>query len=247
MITGRTISPMAPGVCSASHVAPEKESVVTTVEQTQRTAVQVRPVAGYIGADISGIDISQPLTSQEVAEIRDALLRYKVIFFRGQELTHAAQVAFGSNFGELTYAHPHDEAPPENQPEIFTVDPRRYEERYGKEFRKELRRRDYGYFSGWHTDVTAAVNPPAARSSAPRPCPRSAATRNGPTWWPRTRACRRRCGSSSRRCARNIATVAPDAQGGNGSYAQADPGQPAGRQSTRWSGCTRRPASGRCS
>jgi alkyl sulfatase len=87
---------------------------VTTVEESQRTAVQVRPVAGYIGADISGIDISQPLTSQDVAEIKGALLRYKVIFFRGQELTHAAQVAFGSNFGQLTYAHPHDEAPPEN-------------------------------------------------------------------------------------------------------------------------------------
>jgi alpha-ketoglutarate-dependent sulfate ester dioxygenase len=134
---------------------------VTTVEETQRTAVQVRPVAGYIGADISGVDISEPLTNQEVAEIRDALHRYKVVFFRGQKLTHADQVAFGSNFGELTYAHPHDEAPPEDQPEIFTVDMRRYEERYGKDFREENRRRDYGYFTGWHTDVTAAVNPPA--------------------------------------------------------------------------------------
>lgn len=135
---------------------------MTAVDETQRTAIQVRPVAGYIGADISGIDISQPLTSQEVAEIQSALHRYKVVFFRDQNLTHAQQVVFGSNFGELTYAHPHDEAPPEQHPEIFTVDMRRYEERYGKEFREEYRRRDYGYFTGWHTDVTAAVNPPAA-------------------------------------------------------------------------------------
>jgi alpha-ketoglutarate-dependent taurine dioxygenase len=134
---------------------------VTTVAEKQSTAIQVRPVAGYIGADITGIDISQPLTSQEVAELKAALHRYKVIFFRDQNITHAAQVAFGGNFGQLTYAHPHDEAPPEEAPEIFTVDPRRYEERYGKEFRTELRRRDYGYFTGWHTDVTAAVNPPA--------------------------------------------------------------------------------------
>jgi alpha-ketoglutarate-dependent taurine dioxygenase len=135
---------------------------MTSVQDQRRTAVEVRPVAGYIGADIGGVDISQPLTSLQVAEIKDALHRYKVIFFRDQNLTHAAQVAFGSNFGQLTYAHPHDEAPPKEHPEIFTVDMRRYEERYGKEFRKEYQRRDYGYFTGWHTDVTAAVNPPAA-------------------------------------------------------------------------------------
>jgi taurine dioxygenase len=135
---------------------------MTAVEDIPRTAVKARPAAGYIGADISGIDISQPLSSQEAAEIQDALFRYKVIFFRDQKLTHASQVAFGKNFGELTYAHPHDEAPPNGHPEIFTVDTRRYEERYGKDFREEYRRRDHGYFTGWHTDVTAAVNPPAA-------------------------------------------------------------------------------------
>lgn len=31
-----------------------------------------------------------------------------MIFFRGQELDHAAQIRFGRLFGELTYAHPHD-------------------------------------------------------------------------------------------------------------------------------------------
>src|ERR1700733_5393651 len=125
------------------------------------TAVRVRPVAGHIGADISGVDISEPLTADQVAAIQDALYRFKVIFFRDQPLDHASQIAFGRQFGELTYAHPHDEAPPESYPEIFTVDPRRYEERYGEDFRKEYRRRQYSYFSGWHTDVTAAVNSPA--------------------------------------------------------------------------------------
>jgi taurine dioxygenase len=124
-------------------------------------AVGVRPVAGHIGADITGVDISRPLAPEQVAAIRGALHRYKVIFFRGQLLDHAAQIAFGRQFGELTYAHPHDEAPPEDYPEIFTVDPRRYEQRYGEDFRQETRRRQYSYFTGWHTDVTAAVNPPA--------------------------------------------------------------------------------------
>jgi alpha-ketoglutarate-dependent taurine dioxygenase len=193
---------------------------VTTVEETQRTAVQVRPVAGYIGADISGVDISEPLTNQEVAEIRDALHRYKVVFFRGQKLTHADQVAFGSNFGELTYAHPHDEAPPEEQPEIFTVDPRRYEERYGKEFRKELRRRDYGYFSGWHTDVTAAVNPPAASILRAETVPEI----GGDTQWTNLVAAYEGLSAPLREFVSTLRAEhrygGADAQAGNGSYSK---------------------------
>jgi alpha-ketoglutarate-dependent sulfate ester dioxygenase len=135
--------------------------MTTTQETQQALTVSVRPVAGHIGADITDIDISRPLTPRQVTAVSDALHRYKVIFFRGQRLDHASQIAFGRQFGELTYAHPHDEAPPESYPEIFTVDPQRYEQRYGEGFRAENRRRQYSYFTGWHTDVTAAVNPPA--------------------------------------------------------------------------------------
>ena len=97
----------------------------------ERTTLSVRPVAGHIGADISGVDLSAPLDEETVAGLTAALHRYKVIFFREQELDHAAQIRFGRHFGELTYAHPHDDAPPEGHPEIFTVDPERYAKRYG--------------------------------------------------------------------------------------------------------------------
>ncbi|MEY9964552.1 alpha-ketoglutarate-dependent taurine dioxygenase [Streptacidiphilus sp. MAP12-16] len=123
--------------------------------------VTVRPVAGHIGADIDGVDLAQPLSESETEQVKQALQRHKVVFFRGQHLDHAAQIAFARQFGELTYAHPHDDTPPEDHPEIFTIDPRRFEERYGAGFREEYRKRQYSYFDGWHTDVTAAVNPPA--------------------------------------------------------------------------------------
>jgi alpha-ketoglutarate-dependent sulfate ester dioxygenase len=126
----------------------------------ERTTVSVQPVAGHIGADVGGVDLSQPLDDATVGRLTEALHRYKVIFFRDQRLDHAAQIRFGRHFGELTYAHPHDDAPPEGYPEIFTVDPRRYEQRYGKDNPVQTRRK-YSYFAGWHTDVTAAVNPPA--------------------------------------------------------------------------------------
>jgi alpha-ketoglutarate-dependent sulfate ester dioxygenase len=126
----------------------------------QDPTIVIRPVAGHIGADISGVDLAGPLAPETVRQLTEALHEYKVIFFRDQHLDHASQIVFGRQFGTLTYAHPHDEAPPDGYAEIFTVDPRRYEKRYGADFRK-LTRRQYSYFSGWHTDVTAAVNPPA--------------------------------------------------------------------------------------
>jgi alkyl sulfatase len=122
--------------------------------------ITVNPVAGRIGAEIGGADISRPLAAAEIETIQQALGEWKVVFFRGQNLDHESQIAFGRQFGELTYAHPHDDAPPESFPEIYTVDPRRFTERYGVEDEPKIRK--YSYTSGWHTDVTPAVNPPAA-------------------------------------------------------------------------------------
>jgi taurine dioxygenase len=117
--------------------------------------IEVSPIAGYIGAEIGGVDLSKPLPDRAVAEIRGALLAHKVIFFRDQkQVGHAEQIAFARRFGQLTYAHPHEDEPFEEYPEILPIDTRRYQERYG--------RRLTSYESRWHTDVTPAVNPPAA-------------------------------------------------------------------------------------
>ncbi|MBW4444642.1 MAG: TauD/TfdA family dioxygenase [Plectolyngbya sp. WJT66-NPBG17] len=116
--------------------------------------IEVKQVAGYIGAEISGVDLSQPLHDEVVKEIRDALLKWKVIFFRNQNIDHAAQIAFTARFGEVTYAHPHEDDPIEGFQEIMPVDRSRYERKNG------LRRTSYEH--RWHTDVTAAINPPAA-------------------------------------------------------------------------------------
>jgi len=122
----------------------------------------VSRVAGHIGAEIGGADLAAPLDSAAVAAIRSALLEHKVVFFRAQRLDHGSQIAFARQFGELTHAHPHEDAPPEQYPQILTIDPDRYADKYGADYREEYRKRQYSYFSGWHTDVTAAVNPPAA-------------------------------------------------------------------------------------
>jgi alpha-ketoglutarate-dependent sulfate ester dioxygenase len=68
--------------------------------------IGVHPVAGRIGALISGIRLSRRLPPQTVAAIREALLRHKVIFFRNQEhLDDAEQEAFAQALGDPV-AHP---------------------------------------------------------------------------------------------------------------------------------------------
>ncbi|GAA6624008.1 TauD/TfdA dioxygenase family protein [Scytonema sp. NUACC26] len=115
--------------------------------------IEVKQVAGFIGAEISGVDLSRPLHDEAVKEIRQALLKWKVVFFRGQNIDHSAQIAFTARFGEVTYAHPHEDEPIQGFSEILPIDRSRFERRNG------LRRSSYE--SRWHTDVTAVVNPPA--------------------------------------------------------------------------------------
>jgi alkyl sulfatase len=127
-----------------------------------RTGLQIRRVAGHIGADVNGIDLSVPLATETIAEIRAALHKHKVLFFRDQRLDHAAHIAFAGQFGELTRGHPHDIGAVTEFPEILTIDPKPREESHGRNYEERYRRRRTSYLSGWHTDVTAAVNPPAA-------------------------------------------------------------------------------------
>jgi taurine dioxygenase len=65
----------------------------------------VAPAGPVLGAEVSGVDLERPLSPDQVAAIRAALLQYKVIFFRGQDISHEAHVAFGRYFGDLE-GHP---------------------------------------------------------------------------------------------------------------------------------------------
>ena len=67
--------------------------------------IRVRPMTVAIGAEIEGIDLSQPLDDASWAAIYQAFLRWKVIFFRDQELTPAQHVEFARRFGPLE-THP---------------------------------------------------------------------------------------------------------------------------------------------
>ncbi|MCF4967395.1 TauD/TfdA dioxygenase family protein [Nostoc sp. CMAA1605] len=115
--------------------------------------IEVKPTSGFTGAEISGVNLAKDVQDEVIAEIRKALLKWKVVFFRNQNIDHAAQIAFTSRFGEVTYAHPHEDEPIDGFSQILPIDRSRFERRNG------IQRSSYE--SRWHTDVTAVVNPPA--------------------------------------------------------------------------------------
>jgi taurine dioxygenase len=64
----------------------------------QYESIVAKPLAAALGAEICGADVTK-LTEQQAEEIRHALFRHKVIFFRSQKLTHDDQQAFSLRFG----------------------------------------------------------------------------------------------------------------------------------------------------
>lgn len=127
------------------------------------TGVEVVPVAGHIGAEISGVDLTEPLDETVVAAIRAAVLRWKVVFFRGQRLDHAGHIAFARRFGEPVVLGRRGGASPAGFPEIeTTADRLELGGRYGMEHAEWLERRRHSLLRGWHCDHGARVDPPAA-------------------------------------------------------------------------------------
>ena len=61
--------------------------------------INVHPVSGALGAEITGVDISLPLDAEVVSEIRNALLSHLVIFFQNQIITPQQQLNFAEQFG----------------------------------------------------------------------------------------------------------------------------------------------------
>src|SRR3546814_14731191 len=69
------------------------------------STITVAPIAGAIGAEIPGVDVSAALSDDSVAAIRRALLDHLVVFFRGQQLIPRQLMAFAGRFGAPA-AHP---------------------------------------------------------------------------------------------------------------------------------------------
>jgi alpha-ketoglutarate-dependent taurine dioxygenase len=116
-------------------------------------ALDIAPLSGTIGAEIRGIDLHQPLSSDTVVAIRQALVDYKVIFFPGAHLSPEEHKHFATYFGEITNAHPVVPGVGEHK-EVFEID-------YTKARELVALVQDSEYSDDkWHTDVTFVRTPP---------------------------------------------------------------------------------------
>jgi taurine dioxygenase len=106
--------------------------------------IGVTRLAGALGAKISGVDLSQPLSAAPASGIRGALLEHQVIFFRGQPLSPQAFMAFARSMG-TPVEYPFVKGI-EGFPEIIEV--------------KKLEHERMNFGGVWHSDTTYLERPP---------------------------------------------------------------------------------------
>ena len=109
-------------------------------------SITVQPVAGSLGAEVSGVDLAAPLSNAAAAEIRRAFTENLVLFFRDQRLTPEQHLAFSGLFGRLCrmpYIKHMDD-----YPDIIAV-------------LKEADERKISTFgNAWHSDFSFLEEPP---------------------------------------------------------------------------------------
>ena len=67
-------------------------------------AVEIRQVGDKFAGEVTGIDLTKPLSTESVSAIHDGMDEYAVLFFRGQPLTADEQLAFSKQLGEIEHA-----------------------------------------------------------------------------------------------------------------------------------------------
>ncbi|MGH3633422.1 MAG: TauD/TfdA dioxygenase family protein [Mycobacterium sp.] len=127
-------------------------AVRTSPEQLSDSILTVTALTPVIGAEISGIDLREPLTSRLGAELRQLLARYKVIFFRDQSIDADQHLALGRSFGSLL-RFPGVNGEDAQYPGLQVIG----------SWRPPARRPDGGrYTGGWHIDASGLVVAPFA-------------------------------------------------------------------------------------
>jgi taurine dioxygenase len=106
--------------------------------------IQIHPIAGALGAEIEGVNVADNLPDEAISEIRQALLDFGVIFFRGQTLDRDQHKAFTRRFGEI-FIHPNYQGVSAD-PEIVDIK------------REPGDKKIVG--EDWHTDTTMSAEPP---------------------------------------------------------------------------------------
>ena len=118
-------------------------------------SLRVHPIAGALGAEVTGVDLSKELSGDTLAAIRHAWLEHLVIFFRDQPLPPPAYLAFARRLGdpvEYPFVKGLDDFP-----EIIPV--------------LKLANETINFGGVWHSDTTYLDVPPMASMLIARDVP----------------------------------------------------------------------------
>ena len=108
--------------------------------------IDVKPLSGALGAEISGVDLAKNLSNLAFDEIHQAFLDHQVIFIRDQDLTPTDQAKFGRMFGQLA-DYPFMQGLAE-EGQVFEI------------LKTEQETENFG--SAWHSDMSYMERPPLA-------------------------------------------------------------------------------------
>src|SRR6056297_3506127 len=97
-------------------------------------SLTVKPLAN-IGAEISGLDINEPVSEALAKELKDLWYEYGVLLIRGQSITPENQIAFSRTFGPLEI-HPLKAKTSEANPELFVLENGGDKDQYATAFYK---------------------------------------------------------------------------------------------------------------
>ena len=117
--------------------------------------MEIRRIAGALGAEIHGVDLSRPLSDEVVANVRRAWLEHLVVFFRDQPLSPEAFMAFARRIGKPV-EYPFVRGIP-GFPEIIEV--------------KKLEHEKVNFGGVWHSDTSYLELPPMASMLLAREVP----------------------------------------------------------------------------
>src|SRR5688500_15097796 len=116
------------------------------------TSVEIRPLTATSGAEIHGVDLSQPIDDATHLDVHRALLDYGAIFFRDQYIDDVANNRFASRVGEPDI-FPFGERPTPEAPAVHVIDFDGATDADGKGA------------DVWHTDVTFSPTAPVVTFS----------------------------------------------------------------------------------
>lgn len=108
-------------------------------------AIKFNRVGGYIGAEVSGVDLTKPNGEDVYIQLRDGLCQYGVLFFRDQFMDVEQFMRFGQGFGELYLNKSGTANKLEGYPNV-------------EDMRKEAHE-ETNIGDEWHTDQSQRENP----------------------------------------------------------------------------------------